>query len=80
MADDKGLSIVRTYVQLAIGALLGWLLTEYAVELDSAHVEQLVMPIVTAVYYLAARELTERHPSLGFILGPGTPPTYTPEA
>jgi len=79
---DFLLSLVRTYVPIAVGALATWL-ASIGLDIDTDTRTGLVVAatgIITAAYYLLAR-LLERHvPAFGLLLGARTAPTYTAAA
>ncbi|MGH1563022.1 hypothetical protein [Mumia sp. DW29H23] len=71
-------SLIRTYVPLAVGWLVGLLA---AVRIDVSTSGQLALAsllggVAALGYYLAARWLTTRVPSLSWLLGTPTAPTY----
>lgn len=72
------LSLVRTYVPVAVGAFVAWLLT-LGVELDPSAEAGLVTAgtgLLIALYYTLARLLERRWPWAGVLLGATTQPTY----
>ena len=74
--NDQILALVRTAWQAVIGSLLAWLLT-LGIEVDSAAAFAVTWPIVMAVYYWAASQLSSRVPKLALPLtGPGQAPSY----
>lgn len=73
-------SLIRTYVPVAVGAFIAWLVT-LGVTLDQT-VEQGLTVFLTglliAVYYTVVRLLEKRWPALSFLLGSSTMPAqYT---
>ncbi|MFI6516553.1 hypothetical protein ACIBF1_13425 [Spirillospora sp. NPDC050679] len=69
--DDYVVSLIRTWVPVAIGALVTWLATETGIVLDestSAPLTVAAVGIVTAVYYALARLVEQRWPAVGRIL------------
>lgn len=73
-------SLIRTYVPIAVGALIAWLIT-LGVTLEEA-VEQGLTVFLTglliAVYYTVVRVLEKRWPALSVLLGSSTMPAqYT---
>jgi len=72
-------SLIRTYVPLAVGVAVAYLARTLGVVLDedtSAMATSVAVAVVTAVYYAAARALESRWPALGVLLGAPTAPTY----
>ena len=75
------ISLIRTYVPLAVGAALAWLSTELGiVDLDVQGAQALGVAIVTGLYYLVARLLERRWPEAGALLGHRSQPDYTRDA
>jgi hypothetical protein len=74
------LSIIRTYVPIAVGALASWLLT-VGLELDADGQAGLIVFLTglsQAVYYAAVRALETRWPGVGVLLGAAkTPDAYS---
>lgn len=71
MMNALALSLIRTYVPAAVGALLSWLLT-LGVQIDPATEAALVAAgagLLTAVYYTLARLLEQKWPGAGVLLG-----------
>jgi len=77
--NDGVVSLIRTYVPLAVGVAVTYLAQTFGVVLDedtSAMASSAAVAIVTAVYYAAARALESRWPALGVLLGANRAPTY----
>lgn len=73
------ISSVRTFTPQVWAAALVWLATRLGVGL-SADVALVVVPVVGAVVYRAARVIEARWPTAGWVLlGNGTPPSYAPK-
>lgn len=71
-------SLIRTYVPIAVGALLAWL-TAQGINVDKEAADGLVAfltAIFSAAYYLAARLLEREWPELGGLLGVAKKPKY----
>lgn len=69
-------SIKRTLVPVLVGSLLS-VLTAWGLDLDPAAVTSVLTGAYTAVYYVAARWLERKFPSIGgFLLGDSTEPIY----
>lgn len=77
--NDFVTSLIRTYVPIAVGAVVSFLLTK-GIELD-ANAQLGLVTFLTAllqgVYYLVARLLEQKFPQLGFLLGSTKKPEYT---
>lgn len=72
------LSLVRTYVPVAVGALAAWLLS-LGVDLSAEAQTGLTVfltGLIIAVYYTVARLLEKRWPAFGFLLGSTKQPEY----
>lgn len=79
MLSDGVVSLIRTYVPLAVGVAVTYLARELGVVLDedtSAAASAVAAAVVTAVYYAAARALESRWPALGVLLGAARAPSY----
>lgn len=77
--NELAVSIIRTYVPIAVGAALAWLATTLGVvDLDVGAAQGLAVSIATAAYYLAARLAERRWPEAGVLLGHRTQPSYAP--
>ena len=69
--DDYITSQIRTWVPVAVGALIVWAATTLGVVLDdgtSAALTAAAVGIVTSVYYAAARAVEHRWPAVGRVL------------
>jgi hypothetical protein len=69
--NDYLVSLIRTYVPLAVGAALTWLAANLGVVIDKdtgALAVAAAVGIVTAVYYALARAIEGRWPQLGHVL------------
>nr|PZN23927.1 MAG: hypothetical protein DIU75_04190 [Mycolicibacterium hassiacum] len=79
MLSDGVVSLIRTYVPLAVGVAVTYLARKLGVVLDedtSAMASSAAVAVVTAVYYAAARALESRWPTLGVLLGAARAPSY----
>jgi hypothetical protein len=77
--SDKLISLIRTYVPVAVGWFLTWLATNLGVVLDAESSTGLIVGVtalVTAAYYTLARLLESRWPWLGILLGATKQPAY----
>jgi len=80
--SDYLLSVIRTAVPAAAGAIVGWLAT-LGLELGAEAEAGLVLflgALGTAVYYAVVRALESRWPALGKLLGASRKPVYEPVA
>ncbi len=80
--SDFVTSLIRTYVPIGVGAVVGYLLTK-GIEID-ANAQLGLITFLTAVsqgvYYLVARIIEARQPSLGgILLGSSKKPNYEVE-
>lgn len=69
--DDYIVSLIRTWVPIAIGAAITWLAATFGIVLGddtSAPLTVAAVAIVTAFYYAVARWAEGRWPGLGRIL------------
>ena len=76
--SSHALSLIRTWVPIGVGWLLG-LLAGWGIGLDadsSVALSTGVTALVTALYYLLARWLERRWPQLGWLLGAPSQPIY----
>lgn len=78
---DFATSLIRTYVPIAVGALIAFLATR-GIDID-ANAQAGLITFVTAMlqglYYLVARLLESKFPQLGFLLGSTKKPEYIEE-
>lgn len=71
-------SLIRTYVPIAVGAVVSFLLTK-GIELDPNTQAGLIVAItgiLQAVYYFVARVLERKFPQFSFLLGSSAQPKY----
>lgn len=76
--NDKILAYVRTGYLLVVGSSLGWL-ADQGIDVPIEALDAVLWPLVTFIFYVASREITERVSStkLAKILtGPGPAPIY----
>jgi hypothetical protein len=79
--SDYLLSLIRTAVPAAAGAVVGWLAT-LGLELGAEAEAGLVLflgALGTTVYYALVRALEQRWPGIGKLLGASRQPEYAPE-
>ncbi|GAA2450782.1 hypothetical protein GCM10010191_80990 [Actinomadura vinacea] len=85
--NDYVVSLIRTWVPVAVGAALTWLATKAGIVLDddtSAMATTVAVGFVTATYYAAARAIEQKWPKVGRIMlalgltGARTPAYQTP--
>ncbi|MFD0854442.1 hypothetical protein ACFQ07_19560, partial [Actinomadura adrarensis] len=66
--NDYVVSLIRTWVPLAVGSALTWLATETGIVLDEqtgAMANTVAVALVTAAYYTGARAIEQRWPRTG---------------
>jgi len=73
--NDYVVSLIRTLVPVAVGALVAWLAT-IGFDIDSEALVAPITGILIAVYYAAARWAESRWPAAGALLGRKAAPTY----
>ena len=81
--SDYLLSLVRTWVPVAVGSALVWAGRRWGIVLPedlSAQATVLVTALVVALYYAAVRALEMRWPVFGRLLGRAVPPSYAAKA
>lgn len=79
MFNDFLISVIRTAVPVAVGAVLAWLASRAGIILDadsSAALTASAVAVAVAVYYALARALETRWPWLGVLLGRRAKPVY----
>ena len=76
--DNLALSLIRTYVPLAVGAFVAWLLTLGVDISDSVQASVVVAltGLLQAIYYTAVRLLESKFPVVGKLLGASSAPKY----
>lgn len=80
MLSDQIVSLIRTYVPIAVGAFLTWLGVTFDVMIPEDASTALVaglVALVSALYYAIARALEARWPVFGVLLGTRRQPTYS---
>ncbi len=75
MLNDTVVSIIRTFVPAAVGAVITFLAAN-GIDVDAEAFEAVLFPVVTGVYYIAARALAEAFPAAGWLLGYPAAPSY----
>lgn len=87
MLGSYALSLIRTYVPIAVGVVLTWLATHWGVVLDeqtSIGVALVAVALVAGVYYAIVRAFERHFPGLGRLLlslgARGGEPVYAPTA
>lgn len=78
--NDTLISMIRTWVPIAVGALIAWFAT-VGLELDAETQTSLVIGltgVVQAAYYGVVRFLENTYPQVGWLLGKAKAPNYTP--
>lgn len=77
--SDWIVSLIRTYVPLAVGVVVSWLARNNIVTVDGASAASTFTAVVVGLYYAAARLLEKRWPKAGWLLGAAKAPTYPTE-
>lgn len=78
--SDAIVSLIRTYVPVAVGAFIAWLLS-LGIEVDAETQAGLVVSmtgLVVAAYYTLIRLLERKWPAVGVLLGIPKQPEYEP--
>lgn len=73
------ISYIRTWIPMAVGALLTWLSTSHNIVVDEATSAALIAGfsgLVSAIYYGVVRILEKVHPAFGYFLGVPKQPAY----
>ena len=78
--SDFLIAQIRTYVPMAVGAALTWLLN-YGLDITSVEGEavRVMTAALSAVYYFLVRWGAEKWPQLGILLGVNKAPEYVSE-
>lgn len=71
--DDVLVSLKRTLVPIAVGAIAGTILGQWV---DIKTIENFVGSIIAGAYYTAVRFLEAKHPAIGILLGSKKQPIY----
>ena len=77
--SDFLVSLIRTWVPAAVGAVIAYLVSlgvEFSQEEEGA-IATAVVVLFVAVYYGLARALESRWPAFGYLLGVAKQPTYS---
>jgi hypothetical protein len=79
--SDFVIGLIRTYVPILVGAVIGWLISQGVLDPDAgAAAEAGLITAITAVaqgvYYTAVRLLAEKWPWIGSLLGYNKAPAY----
>jgi cell division protein FtsB len=79
--NDTLVSYIRTYVPVAVGLVVGWLVARGLVVDPSlqAGLTTLISGGAIAVYYAGIRSLEARYPAFGWLLGAAKTPIYGTE-
>ena len=76
--SDAIVSLIRTYVPVAVGAFIAWLLS-LGIDVDTETQAGLVVSmtgLVVAAYYTLVRLLERKWPAVGVLLGVPRQPEY----
>lgn len=77
--NDYLLSLIRTAVPTAIGALLSWLAVEHGIVVPEGLTNEATIwltGLVVTLYYGIVRALEKRWPRIGILLGAAKRPVY----
>lgn len=79
--SDNVLSLIRTYVPIGVGLVLGWLISHGLTVDPSLQVTltALITSGASAVYYTLVRALENRWAGFGWLLGAAKAPAYNTE-
>ena len=77
--SDWIVSLIRTYVPLAVGVVVSWLARNNIVAIDGESAAAVFTAAVVGLYYAAARLLEKRWPKAGWLLGAAKSPSYAKE-
>ena len=76
---DYVLSVIRTYVPIAVGSFLTFLAVRFGLEFPADLEDELsiaMVAVVSGLYFAAVRALERRWPWLGWFIGAPRQPTY----
>lgn len=80
-------SLIRTFVPIAVGAVLAYLAVHFGLHPSQAQAAAITAPltaVISAVYYALVRYLETKYPIFGILLGKKAQPVYagasTPQA
>ena len=76
--NDQLVALVRTVVPAVVGLLLA-AAAKANIDIDGAALNGVVDALVIGVYYVAVRQLEQRWPRFGVLLGIPKQPTYQPK-
>lgn len=74
--NDFVVSLIRTFVPIAVGAALSLLATLDITGVDTDQAVAVVTSLTIGVYYALARFLERKFPKAGVLLGHKTAPSY----
>lgn len=77
--NDQLVALVRTVVPAVVGLLLA-AAAKANIDIDGAALNGVVDALVIGVYYVAVRQLEQRWPRFGVLLGVPKQPTYAPKS
>jgi len=78
--SNFGISLIRTWVPIAVGFVLSWLAVNAGVVVDDDSKAQLVAgltAVLIALYYGLVHLLEQKFPKFGWLLGQATRPQYS---
>jgi len=76
--NDQLVALVRTVVPAVVGLLLA-AAAKANIDIDGAALNGVVDALVIGAYYVAVRQLEQRWPRFGVLLGIPKQPTYQPK-
>lgn len=77
--NDQLVALVRTVVPMVVGLLLA-AAAKANIDIDGAALNGVVDALVIGVYYVVVRQLEQRWPRFGVLLGIPKQPTYQPKS
>lgn len=80
---DLAVARIRTLVPAVIGGLIAYLADTFGIILGEGSSMELIIGVTSGavwLYYVAIRQLAEKWPGVGILLGVNKAPTYTPSA
>lgn len=77
--NDYALSLIRTWVPIAVGSVLSWLAVKYGIAVPESISNEVTVGLTAALiagYYALVRGLEKRWPAFGKLLGAAKKPVY----
>ncbi len=75
-------NLITSWIRTLVPVAVAWLIVRLeplGVALDPTAIEGLALPLITAVWYTAARALENLNPLFGWLLGSPKAPSYETE-